>query len=157
MTDNKEVGELVEKSIINNAALELAFEAGKWEGQVELEEHFDREQYSQVIPEVFAAKKTAMPNDFASNGRTVRINLRSNEWRAGVRKSAKEYLDKAKTLINQPPSTGDDVVEKVARAICRQFAIETFINISIDLEKYVNEKWRIFIGQAKRAIGVFNV
>lgn len=93
-----------ERLEINNAALELAFEAGKWEGQVELEEHFDREQYSQVIPEVFAAKKTAMPNDFASTGRTVRINLRSNEWRAGVRKSAKEYLDKAKILVTQSPA-----------------------------------------------------
>lgn len=81
------------------AALELAFEAGKWFGQVELEEHYDREQYSQVVPEVFAAQKTAMPNDFASTGRTVRINLRSNEWRDGVKKSAKEYLQKAKALI----------------------------------------------------------
>jgi hypothetical protein len=83
-------------------AFDLAFEAGKWAGQVDLEEHFDREQYSQVLPEVFASRKTASPNDLASTGRTVRINLRSDEWREGVKKSAQEYLEKALDILTPP-------------------------------------------------------
>lgn len=81
------------------AALQLAYEAGKWAGQVDLEEHLDNEQYSQVLPEVFASRKTSSPHDLASMGRTIRINLRSNQWREGVRKSSLEYLDKALMLI----------------------------------------------------------
>lgn len=77
------------------AALYLAFEAGKWVGQVELEEHYDREQYSSGIIEVLHARKHAMPITDASNGRTVTVNLRSDQWRAGVRKSADEYLKAA--------------------------------------------------------------
>jgi hypothetical protein len=84
---------------IVEVALRLAFEAGKWEGQVELEEHYDREQYSSSVAEVFHSHKNAMPLKDASNGRTVTINLRSDEWRNGVRKSAKEYVDKAKLLV----------------------------------------------------------
>lgn len=86
------------------AALLLAFEAGKWVGQVELEEHYDREQYSTAIVESFYSKKNAMPLHDASNGRSVTINLRSNTWREGVRKSANEYLEKAKKLLikNKP-------------------------------------------------------
>ncbi len=86
--------------LILEAALELAFEAGRWQGQVDLEEHYDREQYSQALPEVFASRKTGMPNDLASIGRTVRINLRSDEWRKGVRQSVQEYLDRARALNN---------------------------------------------------------
>ena len=81
------------------AALELAFEAGKWAGQVELEEHFDRQQYSTAIIESFQSKKTAMPTESASMGRTVKVNLRSNEWRDGVKKSSREYLEKAELII----------------------------------------------------------
>ena len=88
---NKNVGDLV--------AIQLAFEAGRWLGQVDLEEHYDREQYSQVMPEVFASRKTSTPNDFASTGKTVRLNLRSDKWREGVKKSAQEYLEKARQII----------------------------------------------------------
>jgi len=86
------------------AALLLAFEAGKWVGQVELEEHYDREQYSTAIVESLYSKKNAMPLHDESNGRSVTINLRSNTWREGVRKSANEYLEKAKKLLikNKP-------------------------------------------------------
>ena len=69
----------------------LAFEAGKWSGQVELEEHFDREQYS--------SRSTAMPNQQASNGNTVTVNLRSQEWRDGVKKSSQEYFNKSVELL----------------------------------------------------------
>lgn len=84
---------------IVEVALQLAFEAGKWEGQVELEEHFDREQYMSAMVEVFHSRKNAMPLNDVSNGKTVTINLRSDEWRNGVRKSAKEYVDKAMLLV----------------------------------------------------------
>lgn len=81
------------------AGLLLAFEAGKWSGQVDLEEHFDRSQYSQALVESIVSRKTSMPTKEASNGKTVSVNLRSDEWRNGVRKSSKEYLDKALNLI----------------------------------------------------------
>lgn len=84
---------------IVEVALQLAFEAGKWEGQVELEEHFDREQYLSSMAEVYHSRKNAMPLKDASNGRTVTINLRSEEWRNGVRKSAKEYVNKAMLMV----------------------------------------------------------
>jgi len=83
-----------------NPALELAFEAGKWAGQVELEEHFDREQYSQVVFESIYSKKTSMPAIMESTGKTVTINLRSNAWRIGVKKSSKEYLEKAEKILS---------------------------------------------------------
>lgn len=83
-------------------AIELAFEAGKWVGQVELEEHYDKEQFSTAIMESLVSKKTAMPIDKASTGRTVTINLRSKEWRYGVIKSSNEYKQKAiELLINK--------------------------------------------------------
>jgi hypothetical protein len=76
-------------------ALMLAFEAGKWVGQVELEEHLDRQQYSAALLEVFYSEKITMPISTASSGRTVQVNLRSQQWRDGVRKSANKYLEKA--------------------------------------------------------------
>ena len=84
---------------VTQAALDLAFEAGKWEGQVELEEHYDKEQYSQVLVEAINSRKTSLPFDLASAGNTIRVNLRSQVWRDGVRKSAKEYLKKAMLLV----------------------------------------------------------
>lgn len=87
------------KKTIIEAGLRLAFEAGKWAGQVELEEHFDLEQYSSVAVESLMARKTSMPISKQSTGRTVTINLRSDEWRNGVKKSSIKYLDKAKELI----------------------------------------------------------
>ena len=80
------------------ALIDLAFELGKWEGQVELEEHFDKEQYSSCLPEAINSRKTASPSDLASNGRTVKINLRSQKWRDGVRKTCKEKLEKIKDM-----------------------------------------------------------
>jgi hypothetical protein len=81
------------------AALQLAYEAGRWQGQVDLEEHYDREQYSQVFPEAITSRRTSSPGDLASTGRTVRINLRSEQWREGVRGSVREYMDKARAII----------------------------------------------------------
>jgi hypothetical protein len=82
-------------------AIEIAFEAGKWVGQVELEEHYDKEQYSTAIIESLYSKKNAMPIKDASNGKTIEINLRSDKWREGVHKSSGEYKQKAiKMLID---------------------------------------------------------
>lgn len=86
--------------LIVQVALDLAYEAGKWEGQVELEEHYDKEQYSSVIMEVLYSRKNAMPLNDVSNGNTVTVNLRSKKWRDGVRKSAREYLKKAMLLVS---------------------------------------------------------
>ena len=40
-----------------------------------------------------------MPLKEASTGRTVTVNLRSDKWREGVRKSAREYVDKAMAFV----------------------------------------------------------
>jgi hypothetical protein len=85
----------------DEAALLLAFEAGKWVGQVELEEHFDNDQYAQAALESLAARKTAMPLHEESTGRTVTVNLRSDEWRRGVRKSACKYMETAKAWLRE--------------------------------------------------------
>jgi len=85
--------------LIVQEAVNLAFEAGKWEGQVELEEHYDREQYSRAIIEVAHSEKNAMPLSKGSTGNTVVVNLRSDKWREGVRESAREYLEKAMLLV----------------------------------------------------------
>lgn len=84
-----------------NAAIQLAFEAGKWAGQVELEEHFDREQFSQAVLESLNSRKTSMPSIPESTGRTVTINLRSEQWRNGVKKSAREYLEMAERFLEK--------------------------------------------------------
>jgi hypothetical protein len=86
---------------IIQVALELAFEAGKWAGQVELEEHYDRSQFAEAFLEAAYARKNSMPMKEASTGRTVTVNLRSDKWREGVRKSSREYLDKAMAFVFQ--------------------------------------------------------
>lgn len=89
------------KNEVIEAAIAIAFEAGRWAGQVDLEEHFDREQYTNSMREVYAARKTAMPVQSASVGRTVTINLRSEEWRVGVKKQVSELLEKARELASK--------------------------------------------------------
>ena len=82
------------------ALIDIAFEAGKWAGQVELEEHYDCEQYSAVMPEVFSSKKTNLSADIASSGRTVRVNLRSQVWRDGVKKTCAEKINNLRNMIS---------------------------------------------------------
>lgn len=84
---------------IVDVALQLAFEAGMWAGQVDLEEHYDREQFAKSALEAVYARKNAMPMHEASTEKTVIVNLRSDKWREGVRKSAAEYLEKARILV----------------------------------------------------------
>jgi hypothetical protein len=81
------------------AMLSIVFEAGRWLGQVDLEEHYDKEQYSTSLMEVAYSAKTSTPIEKSSMGRQVKINLRSSEWREGVRKSSNEYLEKARSLF----------------------------------------------------------
>lgn len=84
-------------------AIQLAFEAGRWLGQVDLESHYDREQYSQAIIECEYSKKFAMPaHPVASfDTREVTITLRSERWRTGVRNSSNEYLQMATNILNK--------------------------------------------------------
>lgn len=86
----------VQKQTIE-ACMMLAFEAGKWAGQVELEEHIELEQYALAAIESVYSKKNAMPMHEESQGRQATINLRSQDWRDGVRRSSDEYL---KTAVN---------------------------------------------------------
>lgn len=81
------------------AALQIAFEAGRWQGQVDLEEHYDKEQFSQCVVESVNARNTSMPLKESSNGREVSVRLRSHKWRNGVKKSSEEYLQRAKKML----------------------------------------------------------
>lgn len=109
-TDN--IGNLTEqqKQLIS-ACMELAFLAGTWAGQVDLEEHYDRSQYADAFLEMLQSRKTAMPAYPASTGRTVTVNLRSDEWRNGVRKSANQHKENALhillTNLELPQPTND--------------------------------------------------
>ena len=80
-------------------ALQLAFLAGRWRGQVDLEEHYDREQYSSVVPEAVNSRKMCLPQDLPSVGRTCRINLRSDKWREGVKKETEKYMNEARAIL----------------------------------------------------------
>lgn len=79
------------------ACMMLAFEAGKWVGQVELEEHIDREQFALAAIESVYSRNNSMPMHKESQSRQATINLRSEKWRDGVRRSSDEYL---KTAVN---------------------------------------------------------
>ena len=86
------------------AAILLAFEAGKWVGQVEMEESMEANSFFYAFQESFYSDKSGggvshsvgIDKDFET--RPVRYNLRSNVWRKGVLKSANEYLDKARLI-----------------------------------------------------------
>ena len=83
---------------ILDACLLLAYEAWKREWQVELEEHYDNEQYLLSALESIQAKSTGMPIDKAREWKQVLVTLRSDQWRQWVRKSAREYIKQAKEL-----------------------------------------------------------
>ena len=80
-------------------ALQIAYDAGRWKGQVDLEEHIDNDGFCAAFIESIQARKTGMPLYEASTVRTVRYNLRSDEWRAGVKKSVAEYMDEACEVV----------------------------------------------------------
>lgn len=93
------------------AAIDLAFEAGKWYGQVELEEHMDRFQFSQVAFEAINSRKTTMPLDLPTENRYVRHKLRSEEWRVGVRKSSENYKKRAYEMVRKQIALKDEQLE----------------------------------------------
>ena len=79
----------------------LAFEAGKWAGQVELEEHYDRHQYGACMVEAVYTKNHTKPLFPASNGRDVTIQLRSDKWRQEVINSSNNSFEKAKDTLKK--------------------------------------------------------
>jgi hypothetical protein len=84
-----------EKEFKIEAALEIAFMAGRWRGQVDLEEHMENESYFDAFLSYTHARKTGMPLhsvaiDEDLQTRPVRYNLRSDKWREGVKKSVQE-------------------------------------------------------------------
>lgn len=80
------------------ACLRLAFEAGRWRGQVDLEEHIDREQYSQALFEAFLTSEKCIQNSECQN-REVLYSLRSEKWREGVKLSTSESLKMAEEIL----------------------------------------------------------
>jgi len=85
---------MLDKLVTARDMLLLAFEAGRWMGEVDLEVHYDREQYGMAFFEAMVSRKTCMPCFPASTGRTVTVNLRSDRWREGVVKQVDEILEK---------------------------------------------------------------
>ena len=135
------------------ALIDIAFEAGKWAGQVELEEHYDCEQYSAVMPEVFSSKKTNLPADIASSGRTVRVNLRSQVWRDGVRKTCAEKINNLKNMIDRPkrkplPDGTLPLTESEKSELSEMMGYENISEIFYDNKlhfKCFDKGWRIII------------
>lgn len=77
----------------------LAYEAGKRAGQVEMEQFMENEMLWLSLVESIMSWKTWMPiRDHASNKR-VEYNLRSDEWREGVMKSSKQYMQNAINML----------------------------------------------------------
>lgn len=78
--------------------------AGRWRGQVDLEESMDNNFFDAFLIWNHAQKSggqclhTVSSDDI--NSRPVRYNLRSNEWREGVKKETDKWLDEARELLN---------------------------------------------------------
>ena len=111
------------------ALMMLAYEAGKWAGQVDLEESMDNNFYNAFMQGQQTKKDqgvnhdTSLPQtiDFVEdkngepirnkdgslkiitrpdmNGKYVRYKLRSDKWRKGVRKSSKESVLKYTDIL----------------------------------------------------------
>ena len=106
--------------------MEMAFLAGRWRGQADLEEDMDNNffnaflQYSQTQKDMGVNHSVALPNTFIDvkdkkgnwtyksvpdiNGKYVRYKLRSDKWREGVKKTTKkdfdEIIDKLINYLN---------------------------------------------------------
>jgi hypothetical protein len=85
-------------------ALELAFMAGRWRGQVDLEESMDNNSYFDAFLTSVHAKKSGGQclHTVASdnlNSRPVRYNLRSDDWREGVKKETQKDLEEAINIL----------------------------------------------------------
>ncbi len=87
------------------AHMYLAYEAGRWQGQVDLEISMDN-NLGDALQGSLYAQKTGMPLHTVAAGlddsRPVRYFLRSEEWREGVTKSSLETLENViNTLIEK--------------------------------------------------------
>ena len=87
------------------SVLELAFMAGRWRGQVDLEEDMDNNCFDACLSSIHSTKSggacihsVAMDND-NPNSKPVKYNLRSDEWKEGVKKTTKEHLDDAYNMF----------------------------------------------------------
>jgi hypothetical protein len=87
-----------DNKLLISLLVDTVFELGKWVGQVELEEHFDKEQYGQCIMESLYSSKTCMPLHKSPVGQVV-VNLRSQKWRDGVRKTCNDRLQNIKKIF----------------------------------------------------------
>ncbi len=80
-----------------SAYMQIAFEAGRWQGQVDLEISMDN-NLGDALQGALYAQKTGMPLHTVSSsedGCPVRYMLRSADWREGVTKSSIDALNKA--------------------------------------------------------------
>lgn len=89
-------------TIIDNT-FELAYMAGRWRGQVDLEKHMENDSYFDSFLGVVYDSKHSMPlhtvggaEDFT---KPVKYNLRSDNWRNGVTKSSLQDLEEAKEIL----------------------------------------------------------
>lgn len=80
-------------------AMQVAYELGRWRGQVDLEEHYENEQFSSSAMEVFHARKMSMPLLPSSKDNQVLITLRSQQWRDGVKEHTMKEMERIQGLL----------------------------------------------------------
>jgi hypothetical protein len=88
-----------DNKLLISLLVDTVFELGKWVGQVELEEHFDKEQYGQGILESLYAEKMCRPLHGTITDNQVIVNIRSQKWRDGVRKTCNDRLQNIKKIF----------------------------------------------------------
>ena len=81
------------------ACMQIAYEAWKRAGQVELEEHMENWSLADNLLEYIKSKKTSMPDWQPSEQRKVVYTLRTEERGNWVKKSSKAYFDSAFDLF----------------------------------------------------------
>lgn len=88
-----------------NSAIHIAFLAGRWRGQVDLEESMDSNFFDAFMMFNHAQKTGGQCMHTVSldspDSRPVKYNLRSDKWREGVKKETKKWLDEAREILNQ--------------------------------------------------------
>lgn len=89
-------------NLINNT-FELAYMAGRWRGQVDLEKHMENDSYFDAFLGVIYDDKHSMPLHTVTGAedfnRPVKYLLRSDNWRNGVTKSSLKDLEEAKEIL----------------------------------------------------------
>lgn len=82
-----------------DACMVLAYEAGRWRGEVDLEERVDRSQDVQAL--IIARSGKTDQNLFSPSldGRTTEIQLRSEQWREGATASSLAKRQEAIAMV----------------------------------------------------------